>query len=95
MIIGVICGLLLLVRSRWVTLPVHYYVEIFRCTPLLVQIVWFYYALPIVLAGRAAGLVRRGPWPHALHGRLRHRDLPRRHHLDRQGTVAGVARTSA
>ena len=36
-------------RSRWVTLPVHYYVEIFRCTPLLVQIVWFYYALPIVL----------------------------------------------
>ena len=49
MIIGVICGLLLLVRSRWVTLPVHYYVEIFRCTPLLVQIVWFYYALPIVL----------------------------------------------
>src|SRR4029453_13626557 len=49
MIIGVICGLLLLGRSRWVTLPVHYYVEIFRCTPLLVQIVWFYYALPIVL----------------------------------------------
>ena len=61
MIIGVICGLLLLVRSRWVTLPVHYYVEIFRCTPLLVQIVWFYYALPIVLqfelpAWLAAGL---------------------------------------
>jgi polar amino acid transport system permease protein len=28
---------------------VHYYVEIFRCTPLLVQIVWFYFALPIVL----------------------------------------------
>lgn len=25
------------------------YVEIFRCTPLLVQIVWFYYALPVVL----------------------------------------------
>ena len=36
-------------RSRWVTLPVHYYVEIFRCTPLLVQIVCLYYALPIVL----------------------------------------------
>ena len=49
MIVGVICGMLLLSRSRWVTLPVHYYVEIFRCTPLLVQIVWFYFALPIVL----------------------------------------------
>jgi polar amino acid transport system permease protein len=49
MIIGVICGMLLLSRSKWITLPVHYYVEIFRCTPLLVQIVWFYFALPIVL----------------------------------------------
>ena len=49
MIIGVICGMLLLARSRWITLPIHYYVEIFRCTPLLVQIVWFYFALPIVL----------------------------------------------
>jgi polar amino acid transport system permease protein len=25
------------------------YVEVFRCTPLLVQIVWFYYALPVVI----------------------------------------------
>ena len=50
LIIGVICGMLLLYRRKWVTLPIHYYVEIFRCTPLLVQIVWFYYALPIVLA---------------------------------------------
>lgn len=49
MVIGVFCGMLLLSRSKWVTLPVHYYVEIFRCTPLLVQIVWFYFALPIVL----------------------------------------------
>jgi polar amino acid transport system permease protein len=49
LIIGVICGMLLLARTKWVTLPVHYYVEVFRCTPLLVQIVWFYFALPIVL----------------------------------------------
>lgn len=49
MVIGVACGMLLLARTRWVTLPVHYYVEFFRCTPLLVQIVWFYFALPIVL----------------------------------------------
>jgi polar amino acid transport system permease protein len=50
LIIGVICGMGLLYQRKWVTLPIHYYVELFRCTPLLVQIVWFYYALPIVLA---------------------------------------------
>ena len=50
LIIGVILGMLLLSRRKWVTLPIHFYVELFRCTPLLVQIVWFYYALPIVLA---------------------------------------------
>ena len=49
MIIGVICGVALLSHRRWVTAPIYGYVELFRCTPLLVQIVWFYYALPIVL----------------------------------------------
>ena len=48
-VIGVICGLGLLSRRRWLTLPLEGYVEVFRCTPLLVQIVWFYYALPILL----------------------------------------------
>jgi len=60
-VIGVICGLTLLSRRRWLTLPLEGYVEVFRCTPLLVQIVWFYYALPILLnfslpAWLAAGL---------------------------------------
>src|SRR5437762_10808482 len=60
-LIGVVCGLALISRRRWVTLPIEGYVEIFRCTPLLVQIVWFYYALPILLnfslpAWLAAGL---------------------------------------
>jgi polar amino acid transport system permease protein len=60
-VIGVFCGLALLSAKRWVTFPLDAYVEIFRCTPLLVQIVWFYYALPIVLnfnlpAWLAAGL---------------------------------------
>jgi len=61
LIIGVLCGMASLYRRRWVTLPIHVYVETFRCTPLLVQIVWFYFALPIVLdvnlpAWLAAGL---------------------------------------
>jgi polar amino acid transport system permease protein len=60
-VIGVLCGLALLGQKRWLTLPLEGYVEIFRCTPLLIQIVWFYYALPIFLnfslpAWLAAGL---------------------------------------
>ena len=59
--IGAVCGLALLSPRRWLTLPLEAYVELFRCTPLLVQIVWFYYALPILLnfslpAWLAAGL---------------------------------------
>ena len=61
LIIGVLCGVALLVPYRWVTIPINIYVQFFRCTPLLIQIVWFFYALPIVLnfnlpAWAAAGL---------------------------------------
>lgn len=47
--IGVMCGLGLLANRWWLTAPIHAYVEVFRCTPVLVQIVWFYFALPIVI----------------------------------------------
>src|SRR6202049_1294813 len=49
MVIGLVTGLLRLSRNKFLTLPLVAYVEIFRCTPLLVQIIWFYYALPVVL----------------------------------------------
>lgn len=48
-VVGLVLGPALLSRSRLVRLPVQAYVQLFRCTPLLVQVVWFYYALPIVL----------------------------------------------
>lgn len=61
LLIGVVCGMASLTRKPWITAPVHAYVEVFRCTPVLVQIIWFYFALPIVLrislpAWLAAGL---------------------------------------
>lgn len=61
LLIGVVCGILSLSRSRLITIPVHVYVQFFRCTPLLVQIIWFYYALPMISgasipAWMAAGL---------------------------------------
>jgi polar amino acid transport system permease protein len=49
LVVGLITGLLRLSRNPIVTAPLVAYIEIFRCTPLLVQIVWFYYALPVVI----------------------------------------------
>jgi len=34
-----------------VNVPLVAFIEVFRCTPLLVQIIWFYYALPVILDG--------------------------------------------
>src|ERR1700761_8197243 len=43
-LIGLIVGMLRLKR-----IPLIAYIELFRCTPLLVQIIWFYYAFPVVI----------------------------------------------
>ena len=49
LILGLAIGLGRLSRSWLVNLPLIGFIEVFRCTPLLVQIVWFYYALPVLL----------------------------------------------
>jgi polar amino acid transport system permease protein len=49
LIIGLLIGLGRLSRSKLLNIPLVAFIEAFRCTPLLVQIVWFYFALPIVL----------------------------------------------
>src|SRR5947208_12349754 len=48
LVIGLATGLLRLSRNKLLTAPLVAYIEIFRCTPLLVQIIWFYYPLPPV-----------------------------------------------
>jgi polar amino acid transport system permease protein len=48
LIVGLFGGVMSLSRLRAVRLPIQGYVQFFRCTPLLVQIIWFYYALPIL-----------------------------------------------
>jgi polar amino acid transport system permease protein len=50
LIVGVVSGLGRLSHNPLIAGPLRAYVEVFRCTPVLVQLVWFYYALP-VLAG--------------------------------------------
>lgn len=49
--------------SKWKVFNVaaRIYQEIFRCTPLLVQLLWFYYAFPLLIGGsidnRVAGML--------------------------------------
>ncbi len=49
LLLGLLIGLGRLSRYWIVQAPLIALIEIFRCTPLLVQIIWFYYALPVIL----------------------------------------------
>jgi polar amino acid transport system permease protein len=49
LLIGLLVGLGRLSKSKLLNVPLIAYIEAFRCTPLLVQLVWFYYALPVLL----------------------------------------------
>ncbi len=48
LLVGLVVGMGRLARSAFVTAPLRAYVEVFRCTPVLVQLIWCYYALPIL-----------------------------------------------
>ena len=48
LLIGLVTGLGRLSHNPLITAPLRAYIEIFRCTPVLVQLVWFYYALPVL-----------------------------------------------
>jgi polar amino acid transport system permease protein len=51
-LIGLTCGFLLclLTMSRWffIRWPAQLFIEFFRCTPALLQIVWFFYCIPML-----------------------------------------------
>jgi polar amino acid transport system permease protein len=46
---GLATGILRTVGPRWASWPLRAYIELFRCTPLLVQLIWVYYALPVLI----------------------------------------------
>jgi polar amino acid transport system permease protein len=48
-VIGLVVGIVRLRRPRVLDWLLVAYIELFRCTPLLVQIIWFYYAFPVLL----------------------------------------------
>src|SRR6201996_7844956 len=48
-LIGLTVGILRLRRLPVIDWLLVAYIEAFRCTPLLVQIIWFYYAFPVII----------------------------------------------
>jgi polar amino acid transport system permease protein len=46
--LGLVVGLGRYARTRWLNWPATLFVEFFRNTPVLVQMLWFYFALPIL-----------------------------------------------
>jgi polar amino acid transport system permease protein len=48
MALGLVLGLMRSSRMLVLRLPAAIYIDIFRATPILVQLVWIYYALPIL-----------------------------------------------
>ncbi len=56
LLLGLVTGVLRTTAPRWLTVPLRAYIELFRCTPLLVQLVWVYYA--------ASSADRRRPFRH-------------------------------
>src|SRR5581483_6573137 len=56
LLLGIVVAAGRLARQRWISRPVAGYIELFRGTPALIQLYWFYYCLPIFLGVRLPGL---------------------------------------
>jgi polar amino acid transport system permease protein len=52
MAVGLVAALLRVSKIPGVSQAVRAYIDFFRCTPVLVQLVWMYYALPLVVGIR-------------------------------------------
>ena len=55
--IGLVAGIGRLSTNPFIAVPLRGYVELFRCTPVLVQLVWFYYALPVLTGLQISAVV--------------------------------------
>ena len=49
LMIGGLMATARLKKARLIALPATAIIELFRCTPVLVQLIWCYYALPVVM----------------------------------------------
>jgi polar amino acid transport system permease protein len=49
LVLGLLFGMAKNSRRRWLRAPATAYIELFRATPTLVQLVWIYYSMPILI----------------------------------------------
>jgi polar amino acid transport system permease protein len=47
--LGLVLALLRLSHRRWASWPAGFFIEVFRTTPPLVQLFWFFFALPLIV----------------------------------------------
>ncbi len=57
MSLGLLVGLLRFAKHPLLNWPATFYIELFRNVPVLVQLVWFYYAFPIVIDAKLTPFV--------------------------------------
>lgn len=61
LILGMIIAIARLSKNKIISIIASGYIELFRCTPVLVQIIWIFYCLPIFfnieLSGMVSGIV--------------------------------------
>ncbi|GHB14031.1 amino acid ABC transporter permease [Salinicola rhizosphaerae] len=50
-VVGILCGLMRISPTRWLRYPAIVYIEVFRGTPVLVQVLFIFYGLPSLLGG--------------------------------------------
>lgn len=94
--IGIVVGLVVcfarLSKSRFVRVLARSYQELFRCTPLLVQIMWAYYALPLLtgysISNTTAGLLTLSLYVGAFYSEIFRGGI---NAIDKGQTEAGLA----
>ncbi len=67
LVIGLVVALARMSKRRWLNLPAIAYIEVFRNTPALIQLMWVYYCLPI-LTGIEMGAVASATFALAVNG---------------------------
>ena len=48
LVVGLFLGIARSSQAKWLNWPATLYIEVFRNTPVLIQLVWFYYAFPVL-----------------------------------------------
>ncbi len=54
---GVFVGIARHSKNRWLNWPATAFIELFRNTPIFVQVVWFYYAFPVLVGVQMEGYI--------------------------------------